>query len=179
MSEETQTRMGLDELSKTQEFASLTSKQKMAVATYISNGYDIIHAIRTAYRCKNDHIAQIMSYRFLRSFGVAMTLSRHFGSDPLDTFLAQLARDIIKGRITDTQIKAYTLYAECQGWKKSAYVRAYELAKEMGFKKDDRHLHITHQRKLKREIMAAIEEAKKPEEKEQGSETFDLSHFED
>lgn len=173
--------MDLDELSTTHEFASLTKKQKMAVATYISNGYDIVNAMRTAYVCKSDEVAKIMSYRFLRAFNVAMTLSLHFGESPQDTYLSQLARDIMKRKISDTQLKAYTLYAEIKGWKKPAIVRAYELAKELGYgpnaksaresKRDPGTDHI------KSRLMTAIREGKKREAEKEAN-PFDLSDFE-
>jgi hypothetical protein len=109
-------RMGWEELSRTPEFATLTKKQQLFMCTYISNGYNEISAIRTAYNCKNDNSAKVMSYPLLRNFNICLVLSIHFGSDQREAFLARLQRDIAKGNISDSLLRAYTLYAEVRGW---------------------------------------------------------------
>ena len=168
-------RMGWEEVAETPEFKRLTAKQKMFVVTYIENGYDPIHATRTAYLCKSDKNAHIMSYALLRNFHVIMCLAYHFGDDPEKTFLDSLARDIHKGTIDDNLLKAYLLYAEVKGWKKSAVVRAYELAKEMGYGPAQRKKGDPGISNLK----TNIKNAEKQAAKDKANPEFDLSGFED
>ena len=47
----------LDELKATAEFQMLTEKQQNFISAYITNGYQVIPAIRAAYVCKDDHTA--------------------------------------------------------------------------------------------------------------------------
>ena len=115
-----------EELAKTPEFQRLTQKQKLFVYTYCSNDYDLVNAVRTAYLCKNDEVARIMSYRLLSAINVAMCLSVHFGDTPIEGFLNVLERCIRSGKITSTQIKAFQLYAELQGWRRRLRIRKDE-----------------------------------------------------
>lgn len=124
-----------EELSKTREWALLNDKQRLFVATYISNGYNPVNAVRTAYKCKSDMTANIMSYRLLKSFNVIMCLSRHYGDDPKETFLNTLAKEICRGKLDQTHLRAYQLYAEIQGWYETALVKSYKMAQEMGYGK--------------------------------------------
>jgi hypothetical protein len=137
-------RMGWEALSQTAEFAMLTPKEKLFVCTYISNDYNVVHAIRTAYKCKNDKNAEIMSYPLLRRPQITTVLMIHFGDwDPeqqpdasVDAFTKRLARDIIRGRIDETELKALRLLAEIKGWYKSPTVKALEVAQELGYSFD-------------------------------------------
>jgi hypothetical protein len=108
----------------------------------------------------------------MRSFDVVMCLTLHFGGEPIDCFLDQLARDIRKGKLTKEMLEAYKLYAEVKGWKKSSLVRAYEIAKEMGYGPNRRS--ISTSANVRRKIEKESTTLKKDEE-ENG---FDLSEFE-
>lgn len=125
----------LQELSETSEFHNLTDKQKMFVSTFISNGYNKIHAIRTAYQCKNDLSAKVMSYSVMNTFAVTMVLAIHFGDEPVDTFLKHIARSIRKGRIKPEQLALYKLYAEVSGWRHGTVQNALALAERLEGKK--------------------------------------------
>jgi hypothetical protein len=168
-----------EEISQTLEFKRLTPKQQMFLCTYISNGYDPINACLTAYKCKSERNARIMTYGLLRHFGICMCISLHMGDDPQDTYCNQLARDILKGRITPDSLAAYRLYAEVKGWKKSAVVRAYELAKEMGYGPAQRR-RLDQGSNLKQSVAASLKEAAKVlDAKEKKPGDYDLSEFED
>lgn len=169
-------RMSWEELAKTIEFQHLTQKQKLAVATYITNGYDIVNAIRTAYLCKDDHVASIMQHRFFRSPTVAIVLSRHFGTSPKQAFMIRLVKSIIKGDLTPTQIRAYELYASMNGWHSSPLLEAAKVAEKMGHKvtrkREDGSTTID-QGNVKRNIESALKKKGVVEEEE-----FDLSGYE-
>jgi hypothetical protein len=173
-------RMPLDDLSKTIEFGSLTKKQKLAVATYISNGYDIVNAIRTAYPCKNDEIASIMQHRFFASPSVVLTLCRHFGTDPKEAFLTRLVKDIIKGKISPEQIRLYEIYANANHWLSSPLLEAAKLAQSLGYKstRTDKDTTRVDHGNLKRVITTAIRKGAKAQSKK-GEFHFDLSDFKD
>lgn len=137
-------RMGWEELSRTPEFSMLTDKEKLFICTFIENGYDVVNAIRTAYKCKNDHNAKIMSYPLLRRPQITTVLMIHFGDwdseqqpdASVDAFTQRLARDIIRGRVDDTTLKALRLLAEVKGWYQSPTVKALEVAQQMGYSFD-------------------------------------------
>ena len=122
-------KLTLTEIALTPEFLSLNKKQKLFVATYVQNGldndtYDAITAVRTAYKCKDDVSARAMTYRLMQNVAIAMCLSMHFGEDPQEAFLNQLARDIIKGRVTQAIVSAYRLYANIKGWHNTSFDKA-------------------------------------------------------
>jgi len=174
-------RMPLEELARTIEFGALNRKQKLAVATYISNGYDIVNAIRTAYPCKNDEIASIMQHRFFASPSVALTLCRHFGTDPKEDFLTRLVKAIIKGKISPEQIKLYELYANVHKWVSSPLLEAAKIAQEIGYSPLRRNKDGSNRLdsgNVKRSIVAAIKKSKKASPKK-GDFAFDLSDFKD
>lgn len=114
-----QKRIPLSQLIKTDDFSRLTPSQKMFVATYIENDYNHTHAIRTAYKCKNDNSAKVMSYNVMRSFNVMMVLSLHFGDRPVDIFVKRLDRAIRTGQISRAKIDAYRLLADVKGYRRS------------------------------------------------------------
>jgi hypothetical protein len=164
----------LEEMSKTPAFLSLTTRQKLCFATYISNGYDIINAVRTAYACKDDKTAKIMSYRFFRCFNIVMALSLHFGDTPQEKFLTLLTRDLVKSKLDKEKVKAYSLYAQVMGWKKTSLVRAMELAKEIGIRPSPTRVPDETRSNLKQKIAGAIRKRKKEEAKAE----WDLSKYE-
>lgn len=116
----------LDQLHETPEFAELTSAEKLFIDTYVSNGFNPIHAVRTAYQCKNDGVAQRMSYRLLGHLRIVMVLARHREELPKETFLGLLRRASLKKGITKDQLAAFRLYAEANGWIKTPKREAKE-----------------------------------------------------
>jgi hypothetical protein len=125
-------KLTLEQLAETAEFQCCTAKEKLCIATFISNNYDQINAIRTAYPCANDHVALLMSYAVFGRFKVQMAVAAHFNDDPQQAFLHRLVRDIAKGKIDPVKLRAYTLYAEVKGWKTSPLLEAIKIAKEIG-----------------------------------------------
>jgi len=114
-------RMPLDELEKTHEFQRLTPKQKMFVQTYVGGGsidgnYDAVAAINTAYTCKSNEVARIMSYSLLANINVVAVLNRHFGNEPIDSFLATLDRAVRNKHLTIAQLGALRLQCEVMGF---------------------------------------------------------------
>jgi len=116
----------LEELRITPEFQQLTEREKLFVATYISNGYDQTHAVRTAYDCKDDGVASRMSYRLLAHLRIVMVLARYREEVPKETFLHLLRRAGLKNGITREQLSAFRLYAEVNGWIKAPKQKAPE-----------------------------------------------------
>jgi len=191
---ETKPRMDWEELSQTPEFQLLTDKQKMFVATYISNGYDVLHAMRTAYDCKNNYLARIRSYPVLRSPVVGMVLMLHLGrpfefAEVISTqegFIKQLAKDISKGAIKWNKLQAMRFYAEVNGWYKSQAVQAAEIARDMGYGPAQSQTGIDNN--IKKKLISAVEKrpvggaAHKPgspkRKKTDEEQHFDLSHYE-
>jgi len=110
--------LSLEQLHATPEFQELTAAEKLFIDTYVSNGYNAIHAVRTAYNCKNDGVAQRMSYRLLGHLRIIMVLARHREEVPKETFLGLLRRASLKKGITKDQLAAFRLYAEANGWLK-------------------------------------------------------------
>jgi hypothetical protein len=109
----------LDQLHETPEFSELTSAEKLFIDTYVSNGFNSTQAVRTAYQCKNDGVAQRMSYRLLGHLRIVMVLARHREELPKETFLGLLRRASLKKGITKDQLAAFRLYAEANGWIKA------------------------------------------------------------
>jgi hypothetical protein len=109
----------LDQLHATPEFQELTACEKLFIDTYVSNGFDQVHAIRTAYQCKNDGVANRMSYRLLGHIRIVMVLARYREELPKETFLGLLRRASLKKGITKDQLAAFRLYAEANGWIKA------------------------------------------------------------
>jgi PleD family two-component response regulator len=174
----------LKELTKTPEWRMLTRKQQMFVATYVQNAldnqaFDPVTAIRTAYKCKNDRSALVMSYRVMSAFNVSMCLSRCFENDPQQSFLAMLCRQITKGTITAQQIQAYKLYANIQGWTTSPVLQALDKAKEMGYGTHGNAPKYRPRHKLDnlKRTNAVLERRKK--EAEAQADAFNLGDFEE
>lgn len=189
-------RLGWEELSQTPEFALLTPKEQLFIATYISNGYNVVHAIRTAYDCSTDKNAKIMSYPLMRRPQITTVLMIHFGdwnSDDhidasVDAFTKRLARDIIRGKIDETQLKAMRLLAEVNGWWKSPTVKALEVAQELGYSFDTNRSNPPRKqepkvdmRNLKKAVDTVLKNKRRrgrPSKADQAN-AFDLSDFED
>ena len=114
--------MPLEELEKTWEFQRLTSKQRLFVQTYCAAGmvdgkYDAVAAIQTAYPCKSIEVARVMSYSLMGNIKIVAVLNRHFGSDPVDSFLASLDRAVRNKDLTLAQLGALRLQCEVLGYK--------------------------------------------------------------
>ena len=110
-------------LTQTAEFAVLTDQQKLFVATYVSSNYDRLLATRTAYKCKNDHTAGIMSYAVLKNPRIVSCLARHSGKDDKEVFLDSLRNSIALGRIDPVKLRAWELYAKVKGWAVEDIIR--------------------------------------------------------
>lgn len=113
-------RMSLEELEKTQEYQRLTQKQRLFVATYceggrISENYDPVMATNIAYKCKSMEVARIMSYSLMANIRIIAILNRHFGTQPVDEFLAVLDRAINNKKITIAQLGALKLKCDILG----------------------------------------------------------------
>lgn len=108
--------LSLDELKETAEFIECTDRERMFVATYISNGHDGVHAVRTAYNCKNDDSAKKMAYRLMAHIRIIMVLARHRGEAPKSLFLRLLRRASYNRGMSASQLHAFRLYAEVCGW---------------------------------------------------------------
>ncbi len=113
-------KMPLDEIQKTVEYARLTPKKRLWVSTYIQSGmehgdYDPILATRTAFECRSDENARIMSYSILENIHIIEVLNMHFRVDPLDAFIKIIDRAIRNKKISHAQVQALRLKCELLG----------------------------------------------------------------
>src|ERR1035437_5866649 len=114
-------RMPLDDLRKTHEYTRLTPKQKMFVDSYCAGGsvdgkYDAVSATNSAYKCKSDEVARVMSYSLLANINIVAVLNRHFGTEPIDSFLATLDRAVRNSKLTLAQLGALQLQCAVMGF---------------------------------------------------------------
>ena len=114
-------RMPLEDLRKTPEYTRLTPKQKMFVDTYCSSGavdgqYDAVAATQAAYKCKSAEVARVMAYSLLANINLVAVLNRHFGTEPIDAFLATLDRAVHNKKLTLAQLGALQLQCEVMGF---------------------------------------------------------------
>ena len=115
-------RMPLEELVRTVEYSRLTPKQQLWISTYIESGaldernYDAIFATRTAYNCRTEEVARVMSYSILDNVRVIAVLNLHFGADPLDAFLKTCERAAMNRRTTAVQMQILKIMAEAKGY---------------------------------------------------------------
>ena len=121
---DTSTRMPLAELETIQEYQRLTPKQRLFVATYCEGGlttgtYDPIAATRTAYECKSVEVARIMSYSLMQNIRIVAVLNRHFGTDPIESFVVMIDRAINNKKLTVAQVQALRLKADVMGYRTS------------------------------------------------------------
>lgn len=113
-------RISLDELRTTPEYIRLTPKMKMFIDSYCSAGaidgnFDAVAAINQAYRCKSYEVARIMSYSILANIKIVAVLNRYFGTEPVDSFLANLDRAVRNKRLTLAQLGALRLQCDVLG----------------------------------------------------------------
>lgn len=114
-------KLGLDELEQTQEYQSLTPKQRLFCATYCAGGllngvYDPVAATQTAYVCKNAESARVMSYALMSNIRIVEVLNLHFNSEPVEQFIVQLNRAIRNKNLTQAQLWALRLKADIMGF---------------------------------------------------------------
>ena len=114
-------RLSLEQVKETTEYKKLTPKQQLFVATYIAGGladgnYDAVHATRTAYPCRSEEVARIMSYAIMANIRIIAVLNRHFGAEPIEEFLVLLDRAINNKRITIAQVNALKLKCDILGY---------------------------------------------------------------
>ena len=111
------TRLPLEEVQKTPEYARLTPKQRLWISTYIESGmalgeYDGILATRTAFACRNQENARIMSYSLLENIHIIEVLNIHFRLDPIAAFGKIIDRAIANKKISMSQIQALRIKCE-------------------------------------------------------------------
>lgn len=110
--------VAIDELQKLPEYALLPDNQKKFLAAYTTNGYDAKAAVFASYpRVKTQESARVMGVRILQAPGVVMLLSLHFGDEPKDAFCRMVARAVLRGRLTKTQLEAFKLIADVRGFR--------------------------------------------------------------
>lgn len=115
------TRLTVDQIRDTQEYAVLTGKQQMFVTTYIQAGldtgvYDAVAATQIAYTCKTREIARVMSYALIENIRIVAVLNRHFNKEPLAQFVEQVDRAIRNRKLTTAQIQALKLKGDILGY---------------------------------------------------------------
>lgn len=113
-------RMPVEELRKTPEFLRLTQKQQLFVATYCAGGmldghYDEVQSCRTAYVCKNNETARVMSYALMSNIRIIEALNRHFQTEPIEDLLVALDRAIRSRKTTVAQVNALKLKCDLLG----------------------------------------------------------------
>lgn len=120
-------RVPIDELKLTPEFLQLTEKQQKFVSEYILNGGDAPAAVATCYNTNSGNSARSLSYIVLNSPAVQLVLSVHYGDSPTDSFLKELRRMILRGKIPPERLDAMKLYAEVGGFRRSRFaVRSHK-----------------------------------------------------
>jgi hypothetical protein len=107
-------RLTLDELRQTSEYLMLTQKQQLFVATYVGTGmaeghYNVVSAIKTAYACKSEEVARVMSYTMMQNIRILAVLNLHFGVSPTVQFVKELDRAIRNKKITNAQVELLIL----------------------------------------------------------------------
>ena len=159
----------LEILKNTPEFSALTKAQKLCVATYVearntpgmTDQARRLLAVRTAYKCKNDLVATVMTYRVFDHPKVKATVGRHEGKDEKTVFMEELLGVIRAPSLNIPKLNAMKLYAKMKGW----VLEAEETLKSKASEKRKR-------------IRKGVKEAKaRQAEAEEGS-TYDLSEFE-
>lgn len=109
----------IEELQKLPEHALLPENQRAFLAAYIANGYDAKAAVFAAYpNVRTQESARVMGIRILQAPGVVMLLSLHFGDEPRDAFCKMVARAILRGRLTPTQLKGFQLIADVREFRR-------------------------------------------------------------
>lgn len=114
-------KLTLDEVQQTQEYAILTPKQQLFVASYIQGGmqtgiYDPVSAVQLSYHCENPESARVMSYAMMNNIRIIEALNRHFNSEPIESFLKEVSRAIRNKKLSVSQVQALKLKADLLGF---------------------------------------------------------------
>lgn len=112
-------RIPIEKLEETEEFKSLTPKQKLFVQTYIASNYDRVVSIQTAFGCKNEKSARCFSYAVLKHPKIIAVMNIHFGTDPREEWLRMLERAAMRKDISATQLLAIKILGEAKGFLSS------------------------------------------------------------
>ena len=115
------TRLTLEQIKTTQEYAVLTGKQQLFVETYCASGlntgiYDPIFSTMQAYKCKSRENARVMSYSLMANIRIVAVLNRHFNREPIEEFLIQIDRAIRNKKLTIAQLSALKLKGDILGY---------------------------------------------------------------
>lgn len=115
------TRLTLEQIKATQEYAVLTGKQQLFVETYCASGidtgtYDPVLAALTAYKCASKENARVMSYSLMSNIRIIAVLNRHFNREPIEEFLIQVDRAIQNKKLTVAQLNALKLKGDILGY---------------------------------------------------------------
>jgi hypothetical protein len=115
-------RLSTQELAQTPEYQKLTAKQKLFVLTYVAGGidcgeYDEVNATWTAYKCKTQENARIMSYAMMQNIRIVAAINRHFNASPTEEFMENLDRAIRNKNLTMAQLGALKLKCDLLGIK--------------------------------------------------------------
>jgi hypothetical protein len=110
-------KLSLEEVQQTPEYERLTPKQRLWVSTYIASGmqlgnYDAILATRTAFACKSNENARIMSYAIMENIHIIEVMNIHFRLDPIAAFSKIIDRAIANKKTTMAQVQALKLKCE-------------------------------------------------------------------
>ena len=119
-------RVPLAKLQATRKWSLLSPKQALFCASYIESGlstgtYDAKSAMRAAYNSSSDRNLTCLTYEVLENPRVKAVLNLHFGTSPLDSFLADLEKTIRK-ESGIAKVDAMKMYVELQSLKLSGDV---------------------------------------------------------
>ena len=114
--------LSLVEVKSLPEFQRLTPKQKLFVLTYCEGGlldgnYDAAAATMTAYHCKTEENARIMSYAQMGNIRIIAVLNRYFNVSPTEEFMDTLDRAIRNKNLSIAQMEALRLKSILLGYK--------------------------------------------------------------
>jgi hypothetical protein len=107
-------RLRLIDLMRTPEFQTLSEKQGIFVARYVSSGfltgrYDASDAAKTAYRTKNP---EVLGAELLGQKKIKRILDLHFGRTPMDSILADLEKAVKKSLRRGSKSRPSTITPE-------------------------------------------------------------------
>ena len=124
--------MTLAELQQSEEFGSLTTKQRLFVTklaqAYLDGGlFDASAATAYAFTCKTPQIARRFSYQLLAHPKIILVLNRFFGSTPQPDFLKAVERAAAHRKLTVRQIRSLQIMAKDSG-QSDAILRAVLIA---------------------------------------------------
>ncbi|SRR5258708_5793672 len=111
-------KLTIEQLKETTEYRDLTDKQKKFVEEYVSNGGNKLKATLAAYNCKSERIAQIFSHTVMGMRGVIFALGAYYNEDEEGKFANLLQSAILKGNLSDADVRAWTLLADVKGFSR-------------------------------------------------------------